>query len=116
MRASMLRSVAAYSTQNRITGRADLGGVRLICSKVRCVSWAYFSLYLRRVNELALPLDDPNSLEEDMGVVLVDMSLTLRDRDSKKGPVWQDPSYTGMLRSSGSTCGPWLFLMLCLTF
>lgn len=53
-----------------------------------------------RVNELALPLDDPNSLEEDMGVVLVDMSLTLRDRDSKKGPVWQDPSYSGMLCGS----------------
>lgn len=93
--------------------------MRLICSEVRCGSWAYFSLYLRRVNELALPLDDPNSLEEDMGVVLVDMSLTLRDRNSKKGPVWQDPSYTGMLRSSSSSsssCGTWLFLMFCLTF
>lgn len=49
------------------------------------------------MNELALPLDDPNSLEEDMGVVLVDMSLALRDGDSKKGPVWQDSSSIGML-------------------
>ncbi|XP_069546402.1 multiple C2 and transmembrane domain-containing protein 2-like isoform X2 [Brachyistius frenatus] len=37
-----------------------------------------------KVNELCLPLDDPNSLNEDMGVVLVDMSLSLRDRDSKR--------------------------------
>lgn len=42
-----------------------------------------------RVNELSLPLDDPNSLEEDMGVVLVDMSMSLRDGDSKRGNVWQ---------------------------
>ncbi|KAM8763148.1 multiple C2 and transmembrane domain-containing protein 2 isoform 2-T2 [Acanthopagrus schlegelii] len=39
-----------------------------------------------KVNELSLPLDDPNSLEDDMGVVLVDMSLSRRDGDSKKGP------------------------------
>ncbi|XP_072237120.1 multiple C2 and transmembrane domain-containing protein 2-like isoform X1 [Leuresthes tenuis] len=38
-----------------------------------------------KVNELSLALDDPNSLEEDMGVVLVDMSLSLRNGDSKKG-------------------------------
>ncbi|KAM8763147.1 multiple C2 and transmembrane domain-containing protein 2 isoform 1-T1 [Acanthopagrus schlegelii] len=41
-----------------------------------------------KVNELSLPLDDPNSLEDDMGVVLVDMSLSRRDGDSKKGPRW----------------------------
>lgn len=51
-----------------------------------CFSFSFF-----RVNELSLSLDDPNSLEEDMGVVLVDMSLTRRDGDSKKGPVWQTP-------------------------
>lgn len=61
-----------------------------------CVSWTHFSLSTFRVNELALPLDDPNSLEEDMGVVLVDMSLTVRDGDSKKGLVWQASSYTSM--------------------
>ncbi|KAM4592988.1 multiple C2 and transmembrane domain-containing protein 2-like isoform 3-T5 [Odontesthes bonariensis] len=38
-----------------------------------------------KVNELSLALDDPNSLEEDMGTVLVDMSLSLRNGDSKKG-------------------------------
>ncbi|KAI3377631.1 hypothetical protein L3Q82_008791 [Scortum barcoo] len=42
-------------------------------------------LELDKVNELSLPLDDPNSLEEDMGVVLLDMSLSLRDGDSKRG-------------------------------
>lgn len=56
------------------------------------------------MNELALPLDDPNSLEEDMGVVLVDMSLTVRDGDSKKGPVWHASSYDSMLRSTGNSC------------
>lgn len=58
----------------------------------------------RRVNELALPLDDPNSLEEDMGVLLVDMSLMLRDTDSKKGHVWLAPSFIHMLRSSCDRC------------
>nr|XP_057944775.1 multiple C2 and transmembrane domain-containing protein 2 isoform X4 [Doryrhamphus excisus] len=43
-------------------------------------------LHMDTVNELSLPLDDPNSLEEDMGVVLVDMSLTQRDADSRRGP------------------------------
>nr|XP_057944773.1 multiple C2 and transmembrane domain-containing protein 2 isoform X2 [Doryrhamphus excisus] len=45
-------------------------------------------LHMDTVNELSLPLDDPNSLEEDMGVVLVDMSLTQRDADSRRGPRW----------------------------
>lgn len=45
-------------------------------------------LEINKVNELSLPLDDPNSLEEDMGVVLVDMSLSLRDGDSKRGNRW----------------------------
>uniref|UniRef100_H3BX37 C2 domain-containing protein n=1 Tax=Tetraodon nigroviridis TaxID=99883 RepID=H3BX37_TETNG len=57
-------------------------------------------LVMDKVNELALPLDDPNSLEEDMGVLLVDMSLMLRDTDSKKGHVWLAPSFIHMLRSS----------------
>nr|XP_020472827.1 multiple C2 and transmembrane domain-containing protein 2-like isoform X1 [Monopterus albus] len=38
-----------------------------------------------KVNELCLALDDPNSLEEDMGVVLMDMRLSLRDGDGKRG-------------------------------
>ncbi|XP_044047445.1 multiple C2 and transmembrane domain-containing protein 2-like isoform X2 [Siniperca chuatsi] len=42
-------------------------------------------LEIDKVNELSLTLDDPNSLEEDMGVVLVDMSLSFRDGDSKRG-------------------------------
>uniref|UniRef100_H3D2W9 Multiple C2 domains, transmembrane 2b n=1 Tax=Tetraodon nigroviridis TaxID=99883 RepID=H3D2W9_TETNG len=58
-------------------------------------------LVMDKVNELALPLDDPNSLEEDMGVLLVDMSLMLRDTDSKKGHVWLAPSFIHM--AGGST-------------
>ncbi|XP_023285470.1 multiple C2 and transmembrane domain-containing protein 2 isoform X1 [Seriola lalandi dorsalis] len=45
-------------------------------------------LDIDKVNELSLPLDDPNSLEQDMGIVLVDMSLSLRGGDSKKGQRW----------------------------
>ncbi|KAM9409679.1 multiple C2 and transmembrane domain-containing protein 2-like isoform 2-T3 [Pholidichthys leucotaenia] len=41
-------------------------------------------LEMDKVNELTLPLHDPNSLEEDMGVVLLDLSLSLRDTGSKR--------------------------------
>uniref|UniRef100_A0A8D0AE16 Multiple C2 and transmembrane domain-containing protein 2-like n=1 Tax=Sander lucioperca TaxID=283035 RepID=A0A8D0AE16_SANLU len=44
-------------------------------------------LEIDKLTEMSLPLDDPNSLEQDMGVVLVDMCLSLRDRDSKRGNV-----------------------------
>lgn len=44
-------------------------------------------LELDKVNELSLRLDDPNSLEEDMGVVLVDMTLSLREGDSKRSAI-----------------------------
>ncbi|KAG7236961.1 hypothetical protein INR49_032968 [Caranx melampygus] len=47
-------------------------------------------LNIDKVNELSLPLNDPNSLEEDMGTVLVDMSLSLRG-DSKKGQAGASP-------------------------
>ncbi|KAL3065987.1 hypothetical protein OYC64_016011 [Pagothenia borchgrevinki] len=43
-------------------------------------------LEMDKANELLLSLNDPNSLEEDMGLVLVDMSLSLRDGDSRRGP------------------------------
>ena len=33
---------------------------------------------------MVLPLDDPNSLEEDMGVIIIDICLSVRDGDSKK--------------------------------
>uniref|UniRef100_A0A672HNS7 Multiple C2 domains, transmembrane 2b n=1 Tax=Salarias fasciatus TaxID=181472 RepID=A0A672HNS7_SALFA len=46
-------------------------------------------LELHKVTELSLALDDPNSLEEDMGVVLLDLSLSLRGSDSKRAHVWQ---------------------------
>ncbi|XP_026233753.1 multiple C2 and transmembrane domain-containing protein 2-like isoform X2 [Anabas testudineus] len=37
-----------------------------------------------KANELSLSLDDPNSLEEDMGTVLLNMSLSHRDGDNKR--------------------------------
>uniref|UniRef100_A0A8D3E326 C2 domain-containing protein n=1 Tax=Scophthalmus maximus TaxID=52904 RepID=A0A8D3E326_SCOMX len=52
------------------------------------------SVVLSEVNEMSLPLNDPNSLEEDMGTVLVDMSLSIRDGDSKRGQVWQPRMYS----------------------
>ncbi|XP_034426718.1 multiple C2 and transmembrane domain-containing protein 2 isoform X1 [Hippoglossus hippoglossus] len=45
-------------------------------------------LEMDKVNELSLSLNDPNSLEQDMGTVLVDMSLSVRDGDSKRGQRW----------------------------
>ncbi|XP_061591263.1 LOW QUALITY PROTEIN: multiple C2 and transmembrane domain-containing protein 2-like [Cololabis saira] len=45
-------------------------------------------LEIDKVSELSLPLDDPNSLEEDMGYVLLDMTLSLRNGDGKKGNKW----------------------------
>ncbi|XP_029354971.1 multiple C2 and transmembrane domain-containing protein 2 isoform X2 [Echeneis naucrates] len=45
-------------------------------------------LDIDKVNELSLALNDPNNLEEDMGIVLVDMSLSLRGSDGKKGQWW----------------------------
>lgn len=41
-------------------------------------------LEMDKVNELSLPLSDPNSLEEDMGLLLLDMTLALRDGNSRK--------------------------------
>ncbi|XP_034727110.1 multiple C2 and transmembrane domain-containing protein 2-like isoform X2 [Etheostoma cragini] len=40
-------------------------------------------LEIDKLTEMTLPLDDPNSLEQDMGVLLVDMCLS--HRDSKRG-------------------------------
>ncbi|KAI1889453.1 hypothetical protein AGOR_G00163030 [Albula goreensis] len=40
-------------------------------------------LELDKTCEMVLALDDPNSLEEDMGVVLIDIGLSLRDGESR---------------------------------
>ncbi|KAK7899186.1 hypothetical protein WMY93_020039 [Mugilogobius chulae] len=45
-------------------------------------------LVMNKPNELSLPLNDPNSLEDDMGVLLVDMTLALRDVNSRKLNRW----------------------------
>ncbi|XP_077376239.1 multiple C2 and transmembrane domain-containing protein 2-like isoform X3 [Festucalex cinctus] len=55
-------------------------------------------LDLDKVNELCLRLDDPNSLEDDMGEILLDMSLKRRDGDSRRGP--QNSRLSEALRKS----------------
>uniref|UniRef100_A0A672PCH5 Multiple C2 and transmembrane domain-containing protein 2-like n=1 Tax=Sinocyclocheilus grahami TaxID=75366 RepID=A0A672PCH5_SINGR len=35
-------------------------------------------------SEMVLPLDDPNSLEDDMGVIIIDICLSVRDGKNKK--------------------------------
>ncbi|XP_007549154.1 multiple C2 and transmembrane domain-containing protein 2 isoform X1 [Poecilia formosa] len=45
-------------------------------------------LELDKSNELSLTLNDPNTLEEDMGFLLVNMTITYRNRSSKKGIKW----------------------------
>ncbi|KAM8876126.1 multiple C2 and transmembrane domain-containing protein 2-like isoform 2-T2 [Synchiropus picturatus] len=56
-------------------------------------------LDLEKVNALSVALEDPNSLEEDMGSVLLDLTLSLRDVDSSRLNRWpRKPSS----RSSGA--------------
>ncbi|XP_068596423.1 multiple C2 and transmembrane domain-containing protein 2 [Brachionichthys hirsutus] len=57
-------------------------------------------LQIDKVNELSLPLNDPNSLEEDMGVVLVDMSLS--HRDSKISHRWPQKPKRSIRAGGGS--------------
>ncbi|KAM4744075.1 LOW QUALITY PROTEIN: multiple C2 and transmembrane domain-containing protein 2-like [Anableps anableps] len=45
-------------------------------------------LEIDKVNLLSLTLNDPNTLEEDMGYLLVDMTLSLRNGSRKKGIKW----------------------------
>ncbi|XP_061621042.1 multiple C2 and transmembrane domain-containing protein 2-like isoform X2 [Phyllopteryx taeniolatus] len=57
-------------------------------------------LDLDKVNELCLRLDDPNSLEDDMGEILMDMSLRRRDGDSRRGLRWPQIRKRSSLQSS----------------
>ncbi|XP_016366269.1 multiple C2 and transmembrane domain-containing protein 2, partial [Sinocyclocheilus rhinocerous] len=41
-------------------------------------------LELEKSSEMVLPLDDPNSLEDDMGVIIIDICLSVRDGKNKK--------------------------------
>uniref|UniRef100_A0A8C6TFU5 Multiple C2 domains, transmembrane 2b n=1 Tax=Neogobius melanostomus TaxID=47308 RepID=A0A8C6TFU5_9GOBI len=45
-------------------------------------------LEMDKVNEMSLPLSDPNSLEDDMGLLLLDMTLALREGSSRKLHRW----------------------------
>lgn len=70
-----------------------------------------------RVNELSLPLDDPNSLEEDMGYVLVDLTLSLRNGDSKKGNVWRAPGvFPACVLAEGTLVLLMFYIFLCVMF
>ncbi|KAK7170871.1 hypothetical protein R3I94_000929 [Phoxinus phoxinus] len=42
------------------------------------------TLELEKTSEMVLPLDDPNSLEDDMGVIVIDITLSVRDGKNKK--------------------------------
>ncbi|XDV18732.1 hypothetical protein PO909_024368 [Leuciscus waleckii] len=42
------------------------------------------TLELEKTSEMVLPLDDPNSLEDDMGVIVIDITLSVRNGKNKK--------------------------------
>ncbi|XP_055011731.1 multiple C2 and transmembrane domain-containing protein 2 isoform X2 [Boleophthalmus pectinirostris] len=46
------------------------------------------NLELYRNYEMELPLDDPKSKEDDMGVIIVDVCLMFRDATIKRSPRW----------------------------
>lgn len=54
--------------------------------KVKAEVWFLKSLFclLDRTSEMVLPLDDPNSLEDDMGVIVIDICLSVRNSKNKK--------------------------------
>lgn len=54
--------------------------------KVKPEVWFLMLLFclLYRSSEMVLSLDDPNSLEDDMGVIIIDICLSVRDGKNKK--------------------------------
>ncbi|XP_026167799.1 multiple C2 and transmembrane domain-containing protein 2 isoform X2 [Mastacembelus armatus] len=46
------------------------------------------NLELYKTYEMELPLDDPKSKEDDMGVIIVDVCLMFRDATIKRSPRW----------------------------
>lgn len=54
--------------------------------KVKPRVWCLMLLFclFDRTSEMVLPLDDPNSLEDDMGVIVIDICLSVRDGKNKK--------------------------------
>lgn len=55
-------------------------------------------LELEKTIEMVLPLNDPNSLEDDMGVIVIDISVSVRDGDNKR-PKWT-PKLKRSIKSS----------------
>ncbi|KAM6981306.1 multiple C2 and transmembrane domain-containing protein 2 [Aplochiton taeniatus] len=57
-------------------------------------------LELEKTCAQSLQLDDPNSLEDDMGVIMVDMTLSLRDGDCKKNSKWPQKRKRSLMSGS----------------
>ncbi|XP_062404869.1 multiple C2 and transmembrane domain-containing protein 2 isoform X2 [Sardina pilchardus] len=73
-------------------------------------SVALDELELEKTHQMELDLSDPNSLEEDMGVIVLDICLSLRDGESKKnasGPSQQTKRLSESLKKGQLWCGVW---------
>ncbi|KAG5270040.1 hypothetical protein AALO_G00187960 [Alosa alosa] len=89
-------------------------------------SVALDELELEKTHQLVLDLSDPNSLEEDMGVIVIDISLSLRDGESKKnakttpkrkksmrsGPSQQSKRLSESLKKGQLWCGVWTIALV----
>ncbi|XP_031425019.1 multiple C2 and transmembrane domain-containing protein 2 isoform X2 [Clupea harengus] len=65
---------------------------------------------LEKTHQLVLNLNDPNSLEENMGVILIDICLSLRDGDGKRngsGMSLQNKRLSDTLKKSQLWSGVW---------
>uniref|UniRef100_A0A8C5UGQ4 C2 domain-containing protein n=1 Tax=Malurus cyaneus samueli TaxID=2593467 RepID=A0A8C5UGQ4_9PASS len=68
-------------------------------------SVALTELELNRTTEQILKLEDPNSLEDDMGVIVLNLSLAVKQGDFKRNRLWknsQRSSFTRNMRLSES--------------
>ncbi|XP_056427838.1 multiple C2 and transmembrane domain-containing protein 2 [Hyla sarda] len=57
-------------------------------------------LELHKTTEKVFRLEDPNSLEEDMGVIVADISLSIRLRDSKNNQRWASRKRLGVSKAT----------------
>lgn len=58
-------------------------------------------LEIEKTHEMTLQLNDANSLEEDMGVVVMDITLSVRDGESKRNARWAHRR-RGSIKSGGT--------------
>lgn len=50
----------------------------------KCTTFFFFSFLPCRTTEQVLKLEDPNSLEDDMGVIVLNLSLAVKQGDFKR--------------------------------